>query len=92
MDKDYTKQLSVFLMKVLINYYTSIIVPLLVFNTVIFYEQITLIQRAIWFDQLPSLLNDLVCMRIFELASKLRSLELLEQFLVSNTIERVITR
>lgn len=78
--KDYTKQLSVFPdespNKLLhLNHCTFIGVQYRYF-----YEQITLIQERFGFDQLPSLLNDLVCMRIFEPASKLRSLELLEQF------------
>lgn len=45
-----------------------------------FYEQINAIQDKIGFDILPALLRDLVVMRIFEPASKLRSLELMEQF------------
>lgn len=78
--KDYTKQLSVFPdespNKLLhLNHCTFIGVQYRYF-----YEQITLIQERFGFDHLPSLLNDLVCMRIFEPASKLRSLELLEQF------------
>lgn len=38
------------------------------------------IQRIIGFDLLPNIVNDLVTMRIFEPASKLRSLELLNQY------------
>ena len=45
-----------------------------------FYQQIRAIQGMIKLDDLPALLNDLVTIRIFEPASKLRSLELLEQF------------
>jgi transposase len=45
-----------------------------------FHEQIRAIQALIKLDDLPSILNDLVSIRIFEPASKLRSLELLEQF------------
>ncbi|NLM67453.1 MAG: IS1634 family transposase, partial [Enterococcus sp.] len=45
-----------------------------------FHEQIRKIQDKLEFDDLPSLLNDLVSIRIFEPASKLRSLELLELF------------
>jgi len=45
-----------------------------------FYNQIMAIQETIKLDDLPSLLNDLVVIRIFEPASKLRSLELLEKF------------
>ena len=45
-----------------------------------FYELIHSIQDKIWFGNLPVLLNDLVAIRIFEPASKLRSLELMEQF------------
>lgn len=45
-----------------------------------FYAQVRAIQDMIRLDDLPALLNDLVAIRIFEPASKLRSLELLEQF------------
>lgn len=45
-----------------------------------FYNLITAIQAEIEFGDLPVLLNDLVAIRIFEPASKLRSLELMEQF------------
>lgn len=45
-----------------------------------FYGQITLIQDKMGLDDLPPLLNDLVIIRIFEPASKLRSLELMERF------------
>lgn len=45
-----------------------------------FYQQIGAIQRAIGLDDLPIMLNDLVVMRIFEPASKLRSLELLQSY------------
>jgi transposase len=45
-----------------------------------FYELINSIQDKIGFGNLPLLLNDLVAIRIFEPASKLRSLELMEQF------------
>jgi len=45
-----------------------------------FHQQIRAIQSMIKLDELPNLLNDLVSIRIFEPASKLRSLELLEQF------------
>jgi hypothetical protein len=45
-----------------------------------FYQQVRLIQNMFGFTDLPPLLNDLVCIRILEPASKLRSLELLEQF------------
>jgi hypothetical protein len=45
-----------------------------------FYQQIRAVQDKVGFDGLPPLLNDLVGIRIFEPASKLRSLELLEQF------------
>lgn len=43
-------------------------------------KQIRAIQDKIKLDELPALLNDLVTIRIFEPASKLRSLELMEQF------------
>lgn len=45
-----------------------------------FNKQITRLQDSIGFKDLPVLLKDLVTMRIFEPASKLRSLELMEQF------------
>lgn len=45
-----------------------------------FHQQIRALLHQIGLDDLPSLLNDLVVMRIFEPASKLRSLELMEQF------------
>ena len=45
-----------------------------------FHKQIRAIQDMIKLDDLPALLNDLVAIRIFEPASKLRSLELMEQF------------
>jgi len=45
-----------------------------------FYDQIQTIQKALKFDDLPSLLNDLVAIRIFEPASKLRSLDLLKNY------------
>ncbi len=45
-----------------------------------FHQQIKDIQQQIGLDDLPTLLNDLVAIRIFEPASKLRSLELIEQF------------
>lgn len=45
-----------------------------------FYELINTIEDKIGFGDLPVLLNDLVAIRIFEPASKLRSLQLMEQF------------
>lgn len=45
-----------------------------------FHHQIKDLQQQIGLDDLPTLLNDLVAIRIFEPASKLRSLELMEQF------------
>jgi transposase len=45
-----------------------------------FHAQVRAILDKIKLDDLPALLNDLVAIRIFEPASKLRSLELLEQF------------
>lgn len=78
--KDYSQQLSVFPdespNKLLhLNHCTFIGVQYRYF-----YEQIALIQDGLGFIDLPSLLNDLVSIRIFEPASKLRSLELMEQF------------
>jgi len=45
-----------------------------------FYQQIRALQHQFGLGDLPALLNDLVAIRIFEPASKLRSLELMEQF------------
>jgi hypothetical protein len=45
-----------------------------------FYKQIRAIQDLIKLNDLPALFNDLVTIRIFEPASKLRSLELMEQY------------
>ena len=45
-----------------------------------FYKIVHSIQEMIKLDDLPTLLNDLVVIRIFEPASKLRSLELLEHY------------
>jgi transposase len=45
-----------------------------------FYRQISIIQDTMGFTEFPALLNDLVAMRIFEPASKLRSLERMGQF------------
>ena len=45
-----------------------------------FHGQIREIQDQLQLNDLPALLNDLVSIRIFEPASKLRSLELMEQF------------
>jgi len=78
--KDKNSQLSVFPdenpNKLLhINYSTFIGVK---YN--FFYRQIRSIQDEIRFDDLPALLNDLVTVRIFEPASKLRSLDLLKRF------------
>lgn len=78
--KDYSAQLSVFPDEnpnrlLHLNHCTFIGVKYHFFNT-----QITAIQDKIGFDDLPILLKDLVAIRIFEPASKLRSLELMEQF------------
>lgn len=78
--KDYTNQLSVFPdenpSKFLhLNHSTFIGIK---YN--FFYKQIHSIQELIGLDDLPALLNDLVTIRIFEPASKLRSIELLNQF------------
>lgn len=45
-----------------------------------FYEQINKLQKKLGLEDLPILLRDLVTIRIFEPASKLRSLELMDQF------------
>lgn len=78
--KDYTKQLSIFPdenpNQVLHLGYSS-------FKGIkyrFFYRQIDLLQQELGFDSLPALIRDLVTIRIFEPASKLRSLELLEQY------------
>jgi len=78
--KDYTCQLSVFPDEnpgtfFHLNHSTFIGVK---YN--FFYRQIRSIQDIIGLGDLPVLLNDLVTVRIFEPASKLRSLELLKQF------------
>ncbi|HOU73887.1 MAG: IS1634 family transposase [Tenuifilum sp.] len=78
--KDYTGQLSIFSdsnpNSVLHTNHSSFIGV----KYHLFYRQIRAIQRQIGFDGLPALLNDLVAIRIFEPASKLRSLALLEQY------------
>lgn len=78
--KDYTRQLSIFPDEnpnrmLHLNHCTFIGVKYR-----FFYNQIRAVQDMIKFDNLPELLNDLVAIRIFEPASKLRSLELMEQF------------
>jgi len=78
--KDNTSQLSIFPdenpNKLLhLNHSTFIGIKYRFFHT-----QIRAILDMIKWDDLPALLNDLVAIRIFEPASKLRSLELLEQF------------
>jgi transposase len=78
--KDYTRQLSIFPdenpnMMLHLNHSTFIGVKYR-----FFYNQIRAIQNMIKLDGLPAILNDLVAIRIFEPASKLRSLELMEQF------------
>lgn len=45
-----------------------------------FYEQIEQIQNRLGFGSFQPLLNDLVSIRIFEPASKMRSLDLLEKY------------
>ena len=78
--KDFSKQLSIFPDEspnklIHLNHCTFIGVQ---YN--FFYRQISVIQDIMGFADLPLLLNDLVTMRIFEPASKLRSLDLMEQF------------
>lgn len=78
--KDYSQQLSIFPdenpNKILhLNHCTFIGVQYRYF-----YDQIQFIQGKLGLDGLPPLLNDLVYMRIFQPASKLRSIELMEQF------------
>lgn len=45
-----------------------------------FYQQIELLQQQIGFDTLPVLIRDLAAIRIFEPASKLRSMDLMIQY------------
>lgn len=78
--KDYTNQVSVFSdespNKVLhLNHSTFVGIKYL-----FFYKQISAIQFQMDLFELPALLKDLVIIRIFEPASKLRSLELLKSF------------
>jgi hypothetical protein len=78
--KDFSQQLSIFPDEgpnklIHLNHCTFIGIQ---YN--FFYQQIRAIQDIMGFSGLPTLLNDLVIIRIFEPASKLRSLELLEQF------------
>ncbi len=78
--KDYTSQLSIFPDEnpnkfLHLNHSTFIGIKYRFFHT-----QVRAILDLIKLDDLPALLNDLVAIRIFEPASKLRSLELLEQF------------
>lgn len=78
--KDYSSQLSVFAdespNKLLhLNHCTFIGV-----RYSYFYRQITSIQERMGLSGLPPLLNDLAIVRIFEPASKLRSLELMERY------------
>jgi transposase len=78
--KDFSNQLSIFPDEtpnrvIHLNHSTFLGVQ---FN--FFYQQINHIQAKLGFSELPVLLNDLVLMRIFEPASKLRSLELMEQY------------
>jgi hypothetical protein len=78
--KDNTSQLSIFPdenpNKLLhLNHSTFIGIKYRFFHT-----QVRAILEMIKLDDLPALLNDLVAIRIFEPASKLRSLELMERF------------
>jgi hypothetical protein len=78
--KDYTGQQSLFPKEIpewlLSIQYCSFIGVYYTF----FYELINSIQGAIGFQELPELLRSLVTLRIFEPASNLRSLEMLEQY------------
>jgi transposase len=78
--KDYSHQLSIFPDEspnqlLHLNYSTFIGVKYRYF-----YQQISAILDKMGLDILPTLLKDLVIIRIFEPASKLRSLELLNQY------------
>lgn len=78
--QDYTKQLSIFPDENpnrLLHLNHS---PFIGVKYHFFHKQIRTIQEQIKRDDLPSLLNDLVAIRIFEPASKPRSLELMERF------------
>ncbi|OQA97317.1 MAG: Transposase DDE domain protein [Bacteroidetes bacterium ADurb.Bin217] len=78
--KDSTKQLSIFPEEIpnkLLNLNYSSFIGV---KYRYFHQQIQAIQTVIKFAELPDLINDLVAIRIFEPASKLRSLELLELF------------
>lgn len=78
--KDYQQQLSIFPDNnpnqfLHLNHSTFLGV-----KYIFFYQQIRKIQQRIGFECLPDMLNDLTAIRIFEPASKLRSLELLKQY------------
>ncbi|HHV84821.1 MAG TPA: IS1634 family transposase [Petrimonas sp.] len=78
--KDYSTQLSIFPdenpNRILhLNHCTFLGVRYSFFN-----RQITALQDKIGFHDFPALLKDLITIRIFEPASKLRSLELMEQY------------
>lgn len=78
--KDYSQQLSIFPDKspnklLHLNYSTFIGVKYR-----FFYQQISTLLDKLGLDILPALLRDLAIIRIFEPASKLRSLELLNQY------------
>lgn len=78
--KDYTKQLSIFPDEnpnnlLHLNHSTFIGI-----KYHFFHKLIGAIQEQIKLDDLPALLNDLVAIRVFEPASKLRSLDLMERF------------
>lgn len=82
--KDYSKQLSIFPEE---NPNKLLHLNHCTFTGVkyhFFHKQIRAIQDKIKLDELPALLNDLVAIRIFEPASKLRSLELMERFFSRN--------
>ena len=87
--KDYSEQLSIFPDE---NPNTLLHLNYCTFMGVkyhFFYNQMHLIQEKIGFDNLPLLLRDLVTIRIFEPASKLRSLELMNQFFSVNHSRKV---
>lgn len=78
--KDYSRQLSIFPDEnpnrlLHLNHSTFIGI-----KYHFFLQQVRALQKKIKLDDLPALINDLVAIRIFEPASKLRSLELMEQF------------
>lgn len=78
--KDYGSQLSIFPDENPNNLLLTNHISFVGVKYRFFYQQISEVQRKIGLNHLPSLLSDLVAIRMFEPASKLRSLELLELY------------